>query len=73
MAASKKTESLPKAEVKAEPKAKAPAYIVVQAFQDSRAYQTTPTPTKYAVGEDVSHLDQDRLDKLLSLGIVKKG
>lgn len=69
MATSKKPQ--PSAEQAPGPKGKVPAYVVVSAFQDAREYQTTPKPTKYLVGDDVSHLDPARLEKLIARGLVK--
>lgn len=56
----------------ARPKKQQP-YIVAQPFQDAREYMTGPTPNQYSAGDDVSHMDADRLARLVELGIVTGG
>jgi len=48
-----------------------PLYTVAIPFQDHRDYMTTPTPQQYEVGDDVSHFDQERLDRAVELGTVQ--
>lgn len=47
-----------------------PLYTVAIAFQDAREYCDTSEPKQYAVGDDVSHFDQERLDAAVQRGTV---
>lgn len=46
-------------------------YVAKLPFQDAREYATTSTPQQYAVGEDVGHFEQARLDNAVALGTVE--
>ena len=51
----------------------APFYIVTNPFQDDYDYITKAgTPTKYKVGDDVSHFEQSRLLAAIERGLVEK-
>jgi hypothetical protein len=52
---------------KASAKKKKGSYIVVKEFRDARSFSKV-----HAVGSDVSSFDQERLDRLVSRGIVEK-
>lgn len=60
-------------EVKTEPKAgKKSGYIVKKAFKDAPVYRVAGKAKNYAVGDDVSALDGERLDSLIKRGYVEK-
>jgi hypothetical protein len=48
-----------------------PSYVVIVPFQDHRDYMTTVIPNQYAVGDDVSHMDADRLSLLVDRGLAE--
>lgn len=48
-------------------------YIVAKPFKDSREYIKNGEINSYEVGVNVSHLDPERLEKLVKRGIVTKG
>lgn len=49
------------------------SYVVAKAFSDNPTIQPNRSiANRYAIGDDVSHLDADRLAHLESLGYVKQ-
>jgi hypothetical protein len=55
-----------KSEIKEDDK-KAPTHVVVNEFRDAEDFNTI-----HEAGKDVSHFEQSRLEKLVSLGLVEK-
>lgn len=53
-------------------KSKAAVYTVKIAFKDSKQYRKDGKINEYTVGADVSDLDPERLENLVSRGIVEK-
>lgn len=58
-------EATPNEESKPAMKAKAQVYTVVKSFRDKNDFDTV-----YKEGDDVSHLESDRLEHLLNIGYV---
>lgn len=51
---------------------KVPEYVAVIPFEDAVEYITDGTINSYKEGDDVSHFEPSRIERLIERGIVKK-